>query len=263
MIEGKEIESDIEENLVFSDIDGKEENIWTLLLFSGYLKWIERKSIRGYKLKVPNQEVMSFYRYTVKNILKDKNIELKSMLELLLKGQIKQFKKDFKKLTRETLSYFDTQENEPERFYHGLMLGMVVGLNDQYIVKSNRETGFGRADVVLIPRDVNQKGLIIEFKKYSLDEDKDLKDSAYQALQQIEEKDYEAVIKSHGIDEVIKVGIAFKGKRVEIASNLDQKVTRLSEKEEIAKEMLKKDMDINLIIELTGLNRNQVKNLQE
>jgi len=263
LIEGREISSAIEKNLVFNEIDGREENIWTLLLFSGYLKYTEHIKERKYKLKVPNQEVMFFYRYTVKNMLKDKNINLDNMIKELLLGHIKQFKKDFKDLTKETLSYFDTEEKEPEKFYHGLVLGMVVGLKDKYLVTSNRETGYGRADVILIPRDTKDKGVVIEFKKYNLDQDKDLKDSASKALQQIDKEDYEATIKSHGASEIIKVGIAFKGKEVKILSNLDNKKELLSEKEQIAKNLLDNGVDIEVIATTTGLKLEEIKNLKE
>ncbi|MCK8824965.1 AAA family ATPase [Fuchsiella alkaliacetigena] len=260
LIEGQEISSDIEKNLVFNEIDGREENIWTLLLFSGYLKWVEHVKEREYKLKVPNQEVMFFYRYTVQNILKDQNIELESMINELLLGHIKQFKKDFKELTRETLSYFDTGEKNPEKFYHGLVLGMVVGLKDRYIIRSNRETGYGRADVILIPRAKKEKGLVIEFKKYNLDKDRDLKDSALKALKQIDEEGYEATIKAYGVSEIIKVGIAFKGKKVEIVSNLDgEKV--LSKEEEIAKNLLASGVDIEVIAKTTGLEEKEIIDL--
>ena len=263
LIEGKEIRSDIEENLVFDEVDGREENIWTLLLFSGYLKWTEQVKEREYSLKVPNREVMFFYRYTVKNILKDTGIDLESMINELLLGHIKQFKKDFKDLTKETLSYFDTAEKNPEKFYHGLVLGMVVGLKDSYLIRSNRETGYGRADVILIPRDEDKKGLVMEFKKYNLDRDKNLKDSAIKALEQIDKEGYEASIKAYGISEIIKVGIAFEGKKVEIVSNLDRKEKISSEKEQIVKGMLEKGMDKELISELTGLKKDEIIKLEE
>lgn len=261
LINGNTITTEIERNLVLDDIDGREENIWTLLLFSGYLKWTKQIQLREYKLKIPNQEVMFFYRYTVQNILKDKNIDLFRMIEKLVLGNIKEFKKEFQELTKETLSYFDTQEKNPERFYHGLVLGMVAGLKNKYIIKSNCETGYGRADVLLIPRDKSEAGLVIEFKKYSLDNDRNLKDSADQALEQIENKEYEAEIKNQGINKVIKVGIAFRGKKLEIKSNLDLSRT-LSEKEKIAQGMLEKDMKLNDIKELTGLAEERIKKLR-
>lgn len=261
LINGQEIEAEVERNLVFSDIDGREDNIWTLLLFSGYLKWVEQTQGRRYKLKLPNEEVRFFYRYTVQNILKDKGVELENIIEELSLGHIKQFKNHFQELTTETLSYFDTKEKEPERFYHGLVLGMVVGLKNEYIITSNRETGYGRADVVLIPRDNEKPGIILEFKKYNLDADKSLIDSAQKALEQIENEGYEATIKSHGVDDIVKVGIAFKGKQVQIISNLDQEDS-LTAGEEIAINLLNNGVDKEIIAETTGLSLEEIKQLK-
>jgi len=230
-------------------------------LFSGYLKWVEQIKGRNYKLAVPNEEVRFFYRHTVKDILKDKNINLEIMIRQLLLGNIKQFKKEFQDLTRETLSYFDTSEKNPEKFYHGLVLGMVVALKDKYIITSNRETGYGRADVVLIPRNNDSKGIVIEFKKYNLDRDEDLKDSANKALEQIEREAYEVSIKVQDVSEIIKVGIAFEGKKVAISSNLDQE-QKLSTEEEIAQGMLEKEMGLDLIVELTDLTKEEIMNLK-
>jgi hypothetical protein len=261
LIEAKSIESNIEKNLVFNEIDGREENIWTLLLFSGYLKWTEHIKERKYELAVPNEEVMFFYRYTVENILKDKNIKLKSMILNLITGEIENFKAEFAELTAETVSYFDTGGNEPEKFYHGLVLGMVVGLKDDYIVKSNRETGYGRVDVILIPRDKSEAGIILEFKKYSSTKDSSLEQSAQQALRQIEREEYATDIKEQGVNNIIKVGIAFLGKEVNIVSNLDQPKP-LSKEEKIAQGMIQKGMDLDLIAELTELSLEQIKKLK-
>ena len=111
-----------------------------------------------------------------------------------------------------------------------------------------------------MPRDKNRKGLIIEFKKYNLDQDRNLKDTSLRALKQIDEGEYISQLKSHGIKETIKVGIAFQGKKVAIASNLKTN-TDLSETEKIAKEMLKKEMNIKLISELTSLQEDEIKKL--
>jgi hypothetical protein len=138
---------------------------------------------------------------------------------------------------------------------------MLVELKNKYIVKSNRESGYGRVDVLLIPRDKKEKGLIIEFKKYNLDEDKNLKDTALRALKQINKSEYVSQIKSHGIKETIKVGIAFQGKKVEITSNMDAKKDRLSETQKIARNLLKNGVDLKIIIETTGLSEDEIKNI--
>ncbi|SHF16588.1 PD-(D/E)XK nuclease superfamily protein [Marinitoga hydrogenitolerans DSM 16785] len=113
------------------------------------------------------------------------------------------------------MSYFDITGKEPERFYHGLTLGMSMALKEEYIIKSDREAGYGRADLILIPKDKAKPGIIFEFKKY-YKKDGELKESAELGMKQIEEKKYEKEVKSYGIGKVIKVAIAFDEKNVEI-----------------------------------------------
>ncbi|BBE31561.1 hypothetical protein OSSY52_17020 [Tepiditoga spiralis] len=263
LINGEEIESTINETMVYGDLNNNlEESVWTLFLFSGYLKWTKNinHDYERYTLKIPNKEVKIFYNKTVVSMLEEERIKFDNMLLNLKVGRIKTFTDQFKDLTMNTLSYFDVSGKEPERFYHGLILGMSVGLKEKYIIKSNRETGLGRADVILIPKDKTDKGIIIEFKKYNRDEDKSLKDSAKNGLNQINEKKYEEEIKSYGINNIIKVSIAFDKKEVEIISNLDKGI-ELTPEEKIAKEMIKKGLDINMISELTGISIEKLKNM--
>ena len=116
--------------------------------------------------------------------------------------------------------------------------------------------------MVLIPRDNKEKGIVIEFKRYSKTKDSDLRDSAIKALKQIEREGYEATIKAHGVSEIIKVGIAFRGKKVKIVSNLDSKEELLSKEEQIAKNLLKSGVDIEVIAQTTGLSENEIKDLE-
>ncbi|BBE30396.1 hypothetical protein OSSY52_05370 [Tepiditoga spiralis] len=263
LINGEEIESTINETMVYGDLNNNlEESVWTLFLFSGYLKWTKNinHDYERYTLKIPNKEVKIFYNKTVVSMLEEERIKFDNMLLNLKVGRIKTFTDQFKDLTMNTLSYFDVSGKEPERFYHGLILGMSVGLKEKYIIKSNRETGLGRADVILIPKDKTDKGIIIEFKKYNRDEDKSLKDSAKNGLNQINEKRYEEEIKSYGINDIIKVSIAFDKKEVEIVSNLDKDV-ELTPEEKIAKELLKNGVDIEIISKTTKLSVEKIKKL--
>jgi hypothetical protein len=133
----------------------------------------------------------------------------------LLNENYDEFVEDFKNMVKNTLSYFDVSGDEPERFYHALILGMTVGLKERYIIKSNREAGYGRADLILIPKSSKMPGIIFEFKKF-YQSDGTLKDSAKKAIKQIEEKEYENEIRNYGIDRIIKVAMAFYKKDVEI-----------------------------------------------
>ncbi|BBE31724.1 hypothetical protein OSSY52_18650 [Tepiditoga spiralis] len=265
LINGEEVECEIIETMVYGDLNlNSESAIWTLFLFSGYLKWTSKKrknNITMYKVKIPNEEVKDFFVQTVRNMLRESNININNILLNLINGYIEEFKEDFQKLTMNTLSYFDVSGEEPERFYHGLILGMSVGLKEKYIIKSNRETGLGRADVILIPKDKTDKGIIIEFKKFYKNE-KTLLNSAKNGLKQINEKKYEEEIKNYGINDIIKVSIAFDKKEVEIVSNLDKDV-ELTEMEKVAKGMLKKGLDINMISELTNIPIEKIKNLYD
>ncbi|BBE31770.1 hypothetical protein OSSY52_19110 [Tepiditoga spiralis] len=262
LLNGEKVESKINETMVYGDLHiNSNESIWTLFLFSGYLKWIKetKEGYRRYTLAIPNKEVRMFYEDTVLLMLEEENIQLDNILINLINGHIEEFKEDFQKLTMNTLSYFDVSGEEPERFYHGLILGMSVGLKEKYIIKSNRETWLGRADVILIPKDKTDKGIIIEFKKFYKNE-KTLLNSAQNGLKQINEKKYEEEIKNYGINDIIKVSIAFDKKEVEIVSNLD-KDTELTEMEKVAKGMLEKKLDINMISELTGIPIEKLKNM--
>ena len=279
LLEGGSIKSRIEEGMVYKDLSvGNEHKIWTLFLFSGYLKWINLLNIedRDYELKIPNQETVGFYKNVILDILKESRIELGSVLLSLVREEIESFKENFRDIVINSLSYFDISGKNPEMFYHGLILGMVVSLKEKYIVESNRESGYGRADVLLIPRDKNDKGIVMEFKKkYSTD--KSLLESAIKGYEQIENRKYEEEIKKYGVEEVIKVSIAFEGKKIEIVTSFDnidemrreyeekkEKLNKreLSEGEKIAKSLLD-ILDIETIAEKTGLSVERVNELKD
>ena len=170
MLAGNEIEKQISENIVFQQIYSKSDAVWSFLLFSGYLTfkdWYLKDDLRYCTLKIPNKEVSSFYKEIVLDWLKDKlNFDnYTQMLQSLVTGDANQFKKIFRDITLKSFSYFDISGQEPESFYHAFVLGMLVSLSTTHQVKSNRESGYGRYDVMIIPHDKNKLGIIIEFKK--------------------------------------------------------------------------------------------------
>ncbi|MCJ8343729.1 MAG: ATP-binding protein [Cetobacterium sp.] len=218
---GNEIEEVVTENIVFSDLEDV-DTIWSLMLFSGYLtyKKFEISEITGaktYFLKIPNYEVRTFFKNTfIKEYSGGKTAMYFKMLEDLYKGEIEKFKYKFKELYISAISYHDTGDNE--KYYHHFMLGLLLTLGDKYIITSNRESGYGRYDIALEPKDKKNFGLIFEFK---IGDKNSIEDKAKEALKQINEKKYDVSMKNNGVSKVIKIGMAFGGKDVFIESSID------------------------------------------
>jgi len=220
ILEGKSIEATINPNIVFNDLGKDSDSLYSLLLLSGYLK-ATRCEHQGLKfqciLTPPNQEVSLLYpdiiTYWFSESMTKKGYE--SFLKALVQGRIEEFTARLQDYLLESFSFFDVKGNRPEIFYHGFVLGLVVGLKETHEVKSNRESGYGVYDVMLIPKDNNQLGLILEFKTVR-SADQDLKESASKALQQIKERGYAAELQQKGIQKILSVGLAFRGKQVMI-----------------------------------------------
>ncbi len=230
LLRGGSVVTSIDEQLVFGEMQGNEIAVWSLLYATGYLK-IEKK-ISGsfenqYELKLTNYEITRiFYQMVMRWFRGEGSIYYNEFVKALLKNDVKGMNKFLNMFLRKTCSYFDggkyaSGETEPEKFYHGLVLGLLVGLSDEYILKSNRESGYGRYDVMLKPKNIkNGKGFIIEFKVLDGDCEKTLEDTARSALKQIEERHYEDELLESGLnpDEIYKYGFAFSGKEVLIES---------------------------------------------
>lgn len=168
-------------------------------------------------LKLPNQEVFFYFRNIYDSWFKETiKVNHDKMLKALLTGNIKTFYKYFATAVESVVSYFYVGEDKSENFYHAFVLGMLVYLEKDYEVRSNRESGFGRYDVMIIPKDKSKKGVIIEFKKVDKFENETLETALEAALKQIEEKRYDTELVSLGINDIVKVGIVFKGKEVRV-----------------------------------------------
>jgi len=221
ILQNQPVEALIDENLVFGDLyDDKKDAIWSLLLFSGYLK-ASSCEYTDYAIKCslqyPNHEVLYIYRQMVHEWFTDKigYTQYNQFLESLIKGRIDEFTYMLKDFLLESASVFDVKDKYPERFYHGFVMGLIVSLRESHLIKSNRESGLGRYDVMMIPKDRSQLGIILEFK-VARNNEVDLEESAKEALHQIEERQYEAELKQNGIDRILKLGLAFRGKEVSI-----------------------------------------------
>ena len=220
LIQGEEIEVPLKLDLVYKEIEKEEENIWGLFVNAGYLKVIEMVDLEKgkYRLKIPNIEVRSIF---VKEIISwfsetKSTISVNSLLNDLLDLNFEKYAKSFKKITKEMFSYFDVGRNTAENFYHAFVLGMLVNLKDEYYIRSNRESGDGRYDIMLEPIDKSKNAYIMEFKVYEEDEEKDITETLQNARKQVEKMKYDVELKSRGINNIYKVVYAFSSKNVEL-----------------------------------------------
>ncbi|HBL98094.1 TPA: AAA family ATPase [Candidatus Dependentiae bacterium] len=215
IITGGKVTKAIRENIIMADIEQNDEVLWNFLLFSGYLTFDNYRLVADTnyaELLIPNIEVGTTYKTTFSTWFSEgaglRNYN--NMIASLVAGKAELFQDYFMKFSQETLSIFDVRGDEPERFYHALVLGMLATLAQTHEVRSNRESGDGRYDVMVIPKDLLQFSAIIEFKKARSKET--LKTTAKKAIQQIEDKNYEAELRARGVKNILKLGIAFKGK---------------------------------------------------
>lgn len=219
LLNGDTINKKIDENIIFSEIDKKVNIIWSFLLLSGYLTYVKKERREMYlycDLKIPNKEI----RYIFENIInqwfeeKISSQKLNVLLKSLVEGEIKTFSEIFKEFVLNSMSSFDTGGRDPEKVYHAFVLGLLLNLKDSYQIKSNRESGFGRYDIIIIPREREKHGIIIEFKKIHTNKKEDLEKAAAEALEQIERKNYAQELLRVGVNRIIKVAIVFSGKKV-------------------------------------------------
>ena len=222
LLKGGTVHKVIDEQIVYSQLAQDENAIWSLLLASGYLK-LEHSVIYGYTecdMVLTNHEVELMFQNMVRGWFRSRQYEYNSFIKALLKGDCKAMNAYMNKVALDTFSYFDTGKEpsmlEPERFYHGFVLGLLVDLQGRYSVTSNRESGFGRYDVMLEPLNEKDDAILLEFKVHDSEDEQDLKETVQSALQQIDEQQYEALLLAKGIERtrIRKYGFAFRGKEV-------------------------------------------------
>ena len=231
LISGREIVVNFDEQIVFSQLGKNKNAIWSLLMASGYLK-PDKVEYKGellepwYHLSITNLETVSMFSNMFKGWFDSDSSNYSEFVQALLKGRLREMNIYMNDIALSTFSYFDvgtqpSERTQPERFFHGFVLGLLVELRDIYEIKSNRESGYGRYDVMLVPKSDDRKynAIILEFKVYDSYDESTLEDTAQSALRQIEEKNYDAELIARGIekDRIRHYGFAFEGKKVLIA----------------------------------------------
>ena len=220
LLRDEEIEVPINLETIIVGIENDEDNIWGLMLQTGYLKItkVVDLAVHIYKVKIPNYEINILFQQIIHEWFRNKvpGNDLRTILKDLVTLNFEEFEYKFKRLVKEMFSYMDVGEDTAENFYHAFVLGMLVGLKDTYYVNSNRESGFGRYDIMLEPKDKNGNSFIMEFKLYSEDKEESIEEIIETAKKQIEEKGYETNLKERGFTNIIKIVFAFKGKEVKM-----------------------------------------------
>ena len=232
LLNKKAILKRIDDNMTFANLEANyEENIWNLFFHSGYLTLAEeiQDDEEQVYLKIPNEEILKMFSKMFIEIYFENYNNFYNMVYSLKNGDIETFKKELKKILLENVGIFDVSGIYREQFYHGLMLGIILTLKNEYEITSNNFSGKGRYDLLLKPKNLKKRkeGIILELKVVNaienLSEDKifeKLENECDIALQQIEEKEYASVLKNSGVENVLKIGIAFFGK--EVAAKFDR-----------------------------------------
>ena len=217
LLEDKSVDQAIQESIIFPDLDHRTELLWSLLLFTGYLTYTHWELKEGTKicsLTIPNQEIKHLYSELIRNIFQESVVggQVKDLLETLTQGEAESFAELLQGFILNSMSFFDVSSNEPEKSYHLFVLGLLVMLHDQYEVKSNKKSGFGRYDIMLIPKQHNKPAIVIEFKKTLASETLEI--AAQKAIDQILEKQYMQELHARGLNQIFAYGIAVEGKRI-------------------------------------------------
>jgi len=225
LLNGKQIIVNFDEQIIFGQLEQDENAVWSLLVASGYLK-VEEIEYKGmtlepwYHLAITNLETISMFSNMFKGWFATASANYNEFIKAMLGGDVKAMNLYMNDIALATFSSFDvgkhfSQRSQPERFYHGFVLGLLVEVRDLYEIRSNRESGYGRYDVMLIPKTKKNDGIILEFKVKEAEE-KTLEETVQTALAQIEDKEYDTELLELGVskEHIRHYGFAFEGKKV-------------------------------------------------
>ncbi len=230
LLAGHKIITALDEEIVFEQLEETNESIWSLLLASGYLKVDSVRNVEEeellYELSFTNLEVKKEFRKMILRWFQNPSTRYNDFIKALLADDVDYMNEYMNQIALQTFSSFDTgkkpsDQSEPERFYHGFVLGLLADLSDQYQITSNRESGLGRYDVIMQPLDQRRKAVIMEFKVFHPAKEKDLTETVKNALNQIADKKYDTELLAKGIqkEQIRHYGFAFAGKTVLIAGS--------------------------------------------
>ena len=231
LLKGETIDVPIDEQIVFSELDYSEDAVWSLMLASGYIKVISSDELTGdrrkavvYKLALTNFEIQLMFENMILRWFSPAKMETNEFIRALINGDIESMNDYMNDVALKTFSSFDSgkhtsEKKAPENFFHGFVLGLMVDQTENYIITSNRESGYGRYDIMLEPIDkTNEKypGIVIEFKVINPRKENTLEETVASALEQIEEKNYDAELIKRGVkqENIHHYGFAFRGKEV-------------------------------------------------
>lgn len=226
LMKGDILETEIDEEIIFDQLQKKYGAVWSMLLASGYLKVVDRKFSQEtgafiYHLELTNREVYMMFRNMIRDWFSGEDVPYNDFIKALLLGDVKAMNRYMNKVALATFSFFDTGSKpsdvtEPERFYHGFVLGLMVELAGRYRVTSNRESGFGRYDVMLEPYKKDAPAFVLEFKVHDPEDERTLEETVKEALRQIADKKYDSELIARGVprERIHHYGFAFEGKQV-------------------------------------------------
>ena len=219
LLQGGTLQKSITEDVVFGNIQQSPDALWNFFMFSGYLKIVKKEQIDDViygEFAIPNKELRSIFKEAVQFwfVQSDTYDRFNTVLSNLKKGRFKDFSKYFADFIREVCSYYDFADKEPERVYHALVLGMMVQLQSDYRITSNRESGYGRYDIILHPLKLDLPAIVFEFKKFDSDDEQSIEDTLNAAMKQMYDMKDAAVLEQEGFSTIHHIAIAFKGKEV-------------------------------------------------